>query len=171
MKTDLNYSASDCFETFPFPRPDPRTVLPELEPLGQSLYDARARFMVDTNQGLTKTYNSLKDPACTDPRILELRRLHEEMDRAVLAAYGCSDVPVPLFCPLSDDDRAIQTFEDEVIDRLYVLNAERAQEEARLGLGKKGGKGVEATGNDGTEAKPPKKGGRGKKATGQREMF
>jgi hypothetical protein len=76
--------------------------------------------------------------ACTDPRILDLRRLHEDMDRAVLAAYGWSDVPVPPFCPLTDDDReALQRFEDEVIDRLYVLNAERAREEQLRGLGAK----------------------------------
>ena len=94
--------------------------------------------MVDTNQGLTKTYNALKDPASTDPRILDLRRLHENMDRAVLAAYGWSDVAVPPYCPLTGDDRAaLQAFEDEVIDRLFVLNAERAAEVKRLGLGSK----------------------------------
>jgi hypothetical protein len=138
MKTDLNYSASDCFETFPFPKPDPRSVIPELERAGETLYEARAKFMVDTNQGLTKTYNALKDPACEDPRILELRRLHEAMDRAVLDAYGWSDVVVPPYCPLNDADKAqIAAFEDESIDRLYVLNAERAAEEQRLGLGGK----------------------------------
>jgi hypothetical protein len=138
MKTDLNYSASDCLGTFPFPQSDPRTVIPELESIGARLYEARARFMSDTNQGLTKTYNALKDPACDEPRILELRRLHEEMDRAALAAYDWSDIDVPPFCPTSDQDReAIQAFEDEVIDRLYVLNAERAREEQRLGLGGK----------------------------------
>ncbi len=98
----------------------------------------RAAFMIDTDQGLTKTYNALKDPENHDPAVLELRRLHEAMDRAVLDAYGWTGVDVPPFCPLSDDDRArLQTFEDEVIDRLYVLNAERAREEKRLGLGKK----------------------------------
>ena len=40
--------------------------------------------------------------------------------------------------PLTDEDRAaLQAFEDEVIDRLYVLNAERAREEARLGVAPK----------------------------------
>ncbi len=34
-------------------------------------------FMAETNQGLTKTYNALKDPANDDPRILALRGLHE----------------------------------------------------------------------------------------------
>jgi hypothetical protein len=81
------YRPSDCFETFPFPQPDPRSVIPELEAIGEKLYAARAAYMLDTNQGLTKTYNALKDPSCTDPRILELRALHEEMDRAVLRAY------------------------------------------------------------------------------------
>ncbi|PKN50071.1 MAG: hypothetical protein CVU63_00365, partial [Deltaproteobacteria bacterium HGW-Deltaproteobacteria-20] len=130
MKTDLNYTASECFETFPFPRPDPRAVVPDLEAFGERLYDERARFMVDRNQGLTKTYNALKDSSNEDPRILELRTLHEEMDRAVLDAYGWGDIAVPPYCPLNEDDRAaIQAFEDEVIDRLFVLNAQRAEEE------------------------------------------
>ncbi len=129
-----SYSNTRCFETFPFPRPDPRAVITALETSGQTLYDARAKYMVDTDQGLTKTYNALKDPACTDARVLELRRLHEAMDRAVLDAYGWTDLAVPPYCPLNEaGKRALQQFEDEVIDRLYVLNAERAREEERLG--------------------------------------
>jgi hypothetical protein len=54
--------------------------------------------MVNTNQGLTKTYNALKDPENNDPRILELRRLHEAMDRAVLDDYGWTDLTVPPYC-------------------------------------------------------------------------
>ncbi len=112
----LAYAPTECFETFPFPQPDHRTVLPELEAIGEKLYATRARFMIDTDQGLTKTYNALKNPDNDDPRILELRSLHEEMDRAVLAAYGWSDIPVPPYCPLTDEDKAaLQTFEDEVI--------------------------------------------------------
>lgn len=130
MKTDLRYAASDCFETFPFPQPDPRSVIRELEAIGERLYETRARYMVDTDQGLTKTYNALKDPGCTDPRILELRQLHEDMDRAVLVAYGWSDLDVPPYCPRTDAERtALKAFEDAVIDRLFELNAKRAAEE------------------------------------------
>src|SRR5690606_9943514 len=108
-------------------------------------YEARAKYMVDTDQGLTKTYNALKDAACTDARILELRALHEEMDRAVLRSYpklagvgskdpsivGWSDIQVPPFCIKTEADKAaLALFEDEVIDRLFVLNAERAKVEA-----------------------------------------
>jgi len=133
------YRPSDCFETFPFPGPDPRTVLPALEDVGQRLNDARAAYMVDTQQGLTQTYNRLKEPAETDARILELRRLHEEMDRAVLDAYGWKDLAVPPFCPTDDDERAaLEAFSAEVVNRLYVLNAERAADEARKGTATKG---------------------------------
>jgi hypothetical protein len=48
--------------------------------------------MVSNNEGLTSTYNRFHDPAETSSGLLELRRLHEEMDQAVLNAYGWSDV-------------------------------------------------------------------------------
>jgi hypothetical protein len=144
----LRYNATDCFETFPFPRPDPRTVIPELEDIGERLYAARAKYMVNEDVGLTITYNRLKDPDHHDARIDELRRLHEDMDRAVLAAYGWSDVSVPPFCLATPEDHAaLEAFLDEVIDRLFVLNAERASKERAQGLG---------------EAKAGKKGARGK---------
>jgi hypothetical protein len=133
LKMDLNYSPSDCFETFPFPQRDPRTVIPALEDIGQRLYDARARYMLDEQVGLTITYNRLKDPAVTDPRIVDLRRLHEEMDAAVLAAYGWSDIPAPPFCVATpEDQKALDAFETEVLDRMFALNATRAEEERLL---------------------------------------
>ncbi len=49
--------------------------------------------MVTNNEGLTSTYNRFHDPAETSSGLLELRRLHGEMDQAVLHAYGWSDVP------------------------------------------------------------------------------
>jgi hypothetical protein len=148
LEDRLRYSASDCFETFPFPKPEPRTVIPALEDIGDRLYDFRAKYMVDENVGLTITYNRLKDPACDDARILDLRTLHEEMDRKVLEAYSDGDpdgrwleVEVPPFCPMSDDDKKkLEKFEDAVIDRLFVLNAKRAEEEKIKGLGAGGKK-------------------------------
>jgi len=60
-----------------------------------------------------------------------LRQLHDELDTAVLAAYGWSDLAVPPYCPATDPDRAaLKSFTDEVIDRLYALNAARAAQEA-----------------------------------------
>ncbi len=168
MKSDLRYTASDCFETFPFPEPDPRAVIPPLELAGEQLYEARAQFMRETDQGLTKTYNALKDTENDDPAVLHLRQLHEQMDRAVLDAYGWQDIAVPPYCPKSpEDERALEAFNDEVIDRLYALNEVRAREERRLGLGKAGKGG--AGGANGA-AKPAAK-GKGKKATSQGGLF
>jgi hypothetical protein len=131
LEDRLRYSGSDCFETFPFPQPDPRAVIPTLEEIGERLYTKRATYMVDTQQGLTQTYNALKDPRVNEARVVELRRLHEEMDRAVLAAYGWDDLAVPPYgTPTSDaEKKALERFEDEVIDRLFALNAKRAEEE------------------------------------------
>jgi SAM-dependent methyltransferase len=132
LETRLNYSASDCFETFPFPHPDPRAVLPELEVVGAALDEARAAFMLETAQGLTKTYNALKDPACTDQRILHLRKLHERLDRAVLDAYGWGELEVPAYCPRTDAEQArVRAFGDELIERLFALNETRHKEEMR----------------------------------------
>ncbi len=151
LEDRLRYAASDCFETFPFPQSDPRAVIPALEDIGKRLYDARAQYMIDENVGLTVMYNRLKDPKCSDARVVELRGLHEEMDRAVLAAYAegdpegrWGDVVVPPFCVVGEGDKgAVAVFEDGVIDRLFALNARRAAGETvgKLvdGSGKRGG--------------------------------
>ncbi|MDI1450906.1 DNA methyltransferase [Polyangium sp. 6x1] len=130
LGTVVRYRADEVVSTFPFPAPDPRAILPPLESIGKTLHETRAHYMASTSQGLTKTYSALKDPSCEAPRILDLRALHEEMDRAVLTAYGWSDLPVPPYCAHSGEDRAAQQrFEDEVIDRLYMLNATRVEAE------------------------------------------
>jgi len=48
-------------------------------------------LMVGNNEGRTSTYNRFHDPAEFSDGILELRRLHDEMDPVVLATYGLSD--------------------------------------------------------------------------------
>ena len=96
------YAPSDCFETFPFPTallnssatdPTQAATHQSLEAIGERYHQYRAELMVRNNEGLTSTYNRFHDPAETSSDLLELRRLHGEMDQAVLAAYGWSDVP------------------------------------------------------------------------------
>ena len=141
MKTDLRYTATDCFDTFPFPKPNPRTKFPALEAIGERLYDTRAAFMVDTNQGLTKTYNALKDPTISarseqGDRIVSLRDLHLEMDRAVLETYAdnthdpaWTQIEIPQFTtPETPAEKDLhQRFEDHVLDKLFQLNEIRAR--------------------------------------------
>jgi type I restriction-modification system DNA methylase subunit len=97
MKDDQRYLPTDCFATFPFPcglfdpaasNPAQTTQRQSLEAIGERYHQFRAELMVATNEGLTSTYNRFHDPSETSPALLELRRLHGEMDQAVLAAYG-----------------------------------------------------------------------------------
>ena len=151
MKDDARYIPTDCFETFPFP-PD-WTNDPALEAAGQAYYDFRAALMVRNNQGLTATYNRFHDPDETDPDILELRRLHAAMDRAVLDAYGWTDISTDCVFRLDyeepEDEDAEETgkkrrkkkpwrlrwpeaVHDEVLARLLALNQQRAEEERKM---------------------------------------
>lgn len=144
MKDDLRYTPSDCFETFPFPQFSPGT---EVEALGEGYYRFRADLMVTRNQGLTSLYNDFHSPLKQGSEVRELQRRHDEMDRAVLAAYGWNEpVPECQFLeenPPEDDDekpdapkekkfryRWPDDFRDEILARLLLLNRERAEEEA-----------------------------------------
>ena len=103
--------------------------------------------MVRNDEGLTKTYNRFHDPDERDPEIVKLRRLHTEMDRAVLDAYGWTDVPTEceflLDYEIDEEEwgnkrkpwryRWPDEVRDEVLARLLELNAERAKEEAGSG--------------------------------------
>jgi hypothetical protein len=65
-----------------------------------------------------------------------LRTIHDELDEAVLAAYGWSDLgPVPWA-----DEAARAVWTERVLERLVALNAKRAAEEAAFECGEPGGK-------------------------------
>ena len=149
----LNYSPSDCFETFPFP--EGWESDPALEAAGKEYYDFRAALMVRNNEGLTKTYNRFHDPDEESPDILKLRELHAAMDRAVLDAYGWPDIPTGCEFLLDYEDeeedggrrkkpwrfRWPDEVRDEVLARLLELNAQRAAEEVRSGAAAAGKRG------------------------------
>jgi len=65
---------------------------PTLEAAGREHYEFRAALMIRNNEGLTKSYNRFHDPDERSPDILKLRELHAAMDRAVLGAYGWTDL-------------------------------------------------------------------------------
>ena len=140
LEDRLRYTPSDVFETFPFP--PGWTTDPALDAAGEAYYAFRADLMVQNQEGLTKTYNRFHDPDDHDPQILELRALHAAMDRAVLDAYGWSDIPTDCkFLPdhETDDDASMRKgryryqwpnrVRDGVLARLLELNGERAEEE------------------------------------------
>ena len=137
------YRPSDGFEPFPFP-----VGVVERDRLakeGKRYYEARGAVMVNRGEGLTKTYNRFHDPYDDDPDIAELRERHAAMDRAVLDAYGWTDIPTAcdflLDYEIDQEEwgnrkkpyryRWPDEMRDEVLARLLELNAARAGEEAR----------------------------------------
>jgi hypothetical protein len=91
MRTDVRYTPSDCFETFPFPSPT-SVEREEIAHIGDAYHQHRRQVMLARQLGLTKTYNLFHNPDCGDADIEGLRRLHVEMDQVVLAAYGWQDI-------------------------------------------------------------------------------
>ena len=145
LEDRLTYTPSDCFETFPFP--DGWETHPSLEAVGKTYCEHRAALMVRNDEGMTRTYNRFHDPYENDSDISKLRELHAAMDRAVLDAYGWTDIPTDCDYLLDYEiDEATwgrkkkpyryrwpDPVRDEVLARLLALNAERAAEEARSG--------------------------------------
>ena len=134
--------------------------------------------MVKNNEGLTKTYNRFHDPYERSPEIKRLRELHAAMDRAVLDAYGWTELKPTCEFLLDyedeedeDDGETAPTgrtrkkpwryrwpddFRDEVLARLLELNRQRAEHERLSGAAGEAGQG-----------KVKKKPKRGKKASGE----
>jgi hypothetical protein len=156
------YSPPDCLDTFPFPSNWEENAA--LEEAGKTYYEYRAKLMIDNDEGLTKTYNRFHDPDERSPDIQRLRHLHAAMDRAVLDAYGWTDIPTDcqFLLDYEDEDDSDEAADastishpqsticrrrkkpwryrwpdevrDEVLARLLALNAERHAEEVRLGI-------------------------------------
>lgn len=147
MKDDLRYTPSDCFETYPF-SPEFQLAV-TLEKVGRTYYEYRAQLMVETNEGLTKLYNRFNSPNEDAPAIARLRELHDEMDRAVLNAYGWNEIQpsCEFFVEFEDEDeddeaasnkkkryryRWPDEIRDEVLARLLELNRQRALDEGQV---------------------------------------
>ena len=135
LKGDLNYSQTDCFETYPLP-----FETRHLNAIGQTYHEHRRAIMLARQEGLTKTYNRFHDADEPSTDIEKLRGLHIEMDQAVAAAYGWSDIHLGhdfhntkqgLRFTISESARR------ELLLRLLNLNHERYEEEVVQGLHKK----------------------------------
>ncbi|WP_435017954.1 Eco57I restriction-modification methylase domain-containing protein [Tundrisphaera sp. TA3] len=133
LRTDMQYTPSDCCDTFPFP--DGHHT--HLTTLAETYHAHRHQIMLTRQKGLTKTYNHFHDSDETAADIQRLRDLHVEMDRAVAAAYGWDDLDLGhgfhetkqgVRFTLSEPARR------EVLARLLRLNHERYAGEVAQGL-------------------------------------
>ncbi|MBC15032.1 MAG: SAM-dependent methyltransferase [Rhodothermaceae bacterium] len=127
---DPVYNKGKCFETFPFPAPTEAQEA-EIRRLGDAIdVHRKARQAAHPGLGLTDLYNAVealragRDLDKAEERAADaglahtLLDLHRQLDRAVLEAYGWSDL-----------DAEAKTFEGALLDRLVALNAERHEEE------------------------------------------
>jgi hypothetical protein len=139
---DPRYNKSRCFEPFPFPHDD-TGLTPELterirhlaEQIDAHRKARQAAFESVTLTGLYNVLDKLRRGEVLSPKekvlheqglVSVLRSLHDELDAAVLAAYGWSDLgPVPWA-----DEAARAVWTEAVLERLVALNARRAAEEA-----------------------------------------
>ena len=146
---DARYNKTRCFETFPFPEATPAQQT-QIRDLAERLDAHRKRQQAQHPElTLTGMYNVLEKLRSGEPLTAKdktiheqglvsvLRELHDELDRAVFAAYGWDDLAAQLVgkpgatTPLPDKPEALAEAEEELLRRLVALNAERAAEEAR----------------------------------------
>ncbi len=134
-----NYKPTECGRTFPLPLAA-SSLKSVLEDCGNRLNSERERLFSSLELGPTSIYNRLHDPDEAKDDIQKLRHLHVEMDQAVAAAYGWTDLDLGhgfhqtkqgLRYTISDPARR------EVLARLLKLNHERYAEEVRRGLHEK----------------------------------
>ena len=148
---DPVYVKTRCFECFPFPVSTEESEK-RIRALGEQLDTHRKRQQAAHPElTLTGMYNVLEklrsgEPLTMEERVIHeqglvsvLRQIHDELDAAVLDAYGWSDL-LPLLrvahgndAPAEGQTRedAKRAFDEAVLERLVALNAERAAEEAR----------------------------------------
>ena len=152
LETRLRYSPSDCFETFPFPAGQWQTANPSLVAIGERYHEHRRALMRSLWLGLTDIYNLFHDPDLTPDLVakvskkspdqaraghdglLELRRLHVQLDTAIRDAYGWQDLPLGHDLvgveTLPENDRTRYTISPqarkELLQRLLAENHHRA---------------------------------------------
>ncbi|MFE4541567.1 Eco57I restriction-modification methylase domain-containing protein [Arthrobacter sp. NPDC056727] len=129
---DPVYTPSDVFETFPCPG-----ITERMFDAGNELDEIRRNTMRRRGLGLTSLYNLVNDATVTDDAdVSRVRDLHVEIDRAVMEAYGWSDIAL---------DHGFHTYRQmerftvssaarvEILDRLLEENRRRAAIEAQNG--------------------------------------
>ncbi|WP_286157409.1 Eco57I restriction-modification methylase domain-containing protein [Streptomyces somaliensis] len=151
MRSDLSYSHTDVFLTMPLPN-----FSDSLQCLGERLSKFRQELMLRRGVGLTPVYNLVHNPDCRDEDIVELRRIHREIDKVTLEAYGWFDLlddsgntlpadstheTFPLDHDFHETEQGTRytiglLARTEIIDRLRQLNHQAYADEVHLGLHK-----------------------------------
>jgi len=130
MRTDARYTPSTIFDTLPRPQ-----TTEDMRNVGERLDGDRREIMLRRGLGLTPLYNRVNSPDIRDDVDVDLvRAMHVEIDKAVIDAYGWTDIPL---------DHGFHTYRQakrwtvspaarvEILDRLLEENHRRAAIEAQ----------------------------------------
>ena len=130
-ETRLRYAPSDLFETFPFPfglKSLAANSIPDrLEQVGDEYHEFRKTVMATRSEGLTQIYNRFHNSDENSVDVKKLRQLHVEIDNAVTAAYGWSNLNLDHgFHETKQGVRYTisETARHDVLQRLLKLNHE-----------------------------------------------
>lgn len=150
---DPRYNKTRCFETFPFPDADTGLTDAQRERIGElaEAIDAHRKRVLVEHEALTLTglYNVLEklragEPLTPKERAIHekglvsvLQTLHDELDEAVFAAYGWSELAAALVgrpgatTPFKAKSPEQAQAEEELLTRIVALNARRSAEEVQ----------------------------------------
>lgn len=122
LREDPRYSLSDCFVTFPLPSDASLTAAATV---GETYFKHRTSLQQRRQIGLTTLYQQFHDANDESSDIGELRRLHEQLDFAVAAAYGWNDLSFTRgFRDVHGETRYVlpDLLVDALLRRLLALN-------------------------------------------------
>jgi hypothetical protein len=85
MKGDPRYTTESIWDTFPWPQKPTNKQVLEIAQIAKKLREERRKIMLENKTTLRSIYNTLDKPGKNI-----IRDLHEELDSAVMEAYGFS---------------------------------------------------------------------------------
>ncbi len=100
LKSDIAYTHKTCFETFPFPQTPTVKQSEKIRDKALELHEYRSQVMNKKRYGITGLYNQyFNEPSS------QLAKLHQQLDKLVLAAYrfSLSDDPLEKLLELNQD--------------------------------------------------------------------
>ena len=105
LKGDTRYTHNTCFETFPFPQTPDAKLVNQIRAKTEELHQYRTQQMEAKQWGITTLYNKFFNEPMS-----QLYKLHEQLDKLVMQAYGFNS-------------------NDDILEKLLELNLELAEKE------------------------------------------
>jgi hypothetical protein len=99
------YTPTTCFETFPFPQTPETKLVNHIRSKSEEIHQYRTQQMESKQWGITTLYNKFFDEPTS-----QLYKLHQQLDKLVMQAYGFS-------------------YNDDILEKLLEFNLELAEKE------------------------------------------